>query len=282
MYCIERCLSFTLVPLKKNSYGEKHFSFNGRTYDVTYYSNFNYKHFALIDCITHYLRAKIFNEFYKKSDQDKPPYSPRDFRIIDDIKMHNSFTDKDFVKFLYINDDMVRSHPMFRSWKNGWEIFNFLEETSKIEFENLKYYYVLYNEVDKSYSYRPVPIINKCNLFDVTLSKKKRGCNLYKIEFNSLFGKIFAYNINVANFSLVQDKFYELDGIGQSLYRFFTLFRDGNIDIDIEKIFELLEYDKTTNRTNLTRKIISQFEMMKNLKLIKNYTFKYDVFEVKR
>ena len=115
MYTIEKCLSFTLVPLKKGSFGEKSFNFKGRSYDVTYNSNFSYKHFAMIDCITHYLRSTVFNELYKKSDNDKPPFRPGDPRIIDKMKMFGPFTDKDFIKSLYINDDMIRSHPMFRS-----------------------------------------------------------------------------------------------------------------------------------------------------------------------
>ena len=128
MYCIERSLCFTLIPLKKNASGSRSFEFNGRSYNITYHSNFNYKSFALVDCITHYLRAKIFHEVYKKSDQDKPPTNPADSRILKDIKMYGPFIDKEFVKSLYVNDDMIRSHPMFRTLNNGWEIYNLLKE----------------------------------------------------------------------------------------------------------------------------------------------------------
>jgi hypothetical protein len=280
MYCIERCLSFALVPLKKNSSGHKSFTFKNRKYEITYHSNFNYKHFALIDCITHYLRSKVFNELYKKSDGDAPPHSARDIRILDDIKMYGSFVDKDFSKYLYINDDMIRSHPIFKTWNNGWEIFNFINETSKIEFEDFSYDYVSYDKVSNWFSYKPFPILEKCNLFDVTLTKKQHGNNIYKIEFNSTFGKLFAYNTNVANVYLVRDNFYKLDGIGQSIYRFFGLFK--SCDIELEKIFELFEYEKIKeNKGNLTKGMIKRFDKMKSLGLIEDYKFKYDVFEIK-
>jgi len=283
MYTIEKCLSFTLVPLKKGSFGEKSFNFKGRSYDVTYNSNFSYKHFAMIDCITHYLRSTVFNELYKKSDNDKPPFRPGDPRIIDKMKMFGPFTDKDFIKSLYINDDMIRSHPMFRSWRNGWEIFNFLKETSKIEFEKLRYYYVCYDIQDNRFMYKPLPIIEKCNLFDVSLSKKKYKCNLYKIDFNSLLAKAFAYNVNVANIHLVQDDFYKLDGIGQSIYRFFILFNNDKIVIDFDDICKILEYNKSKeNKNNIIKGISNRLDNMKDLSLIKQWKLRYDIFEINR
>ncbi len=280
MYCIERSLCFALIPLKKNGNGSRSFIFNGRSYGITYNSNFDYKNFAVIDCITHFLRAKIFHEIYKKSDYDKPPTNPADSRILNDVKMYGPFIDKDFVKDVYINDEMFRSHPIFRSM-NGWEVFNLLKETSNIEYENFNYYYVKYSNIDEIYGYAPIPILGKCKLFDVSLNKKQYGCNLYKIDFTSIFGKVFAYNVNVSNFFLIRDNFYKLDPVGQNLYRFFGLFKQQNISIDIEKIFELLDYDKNKNRTNLTRKIVKQFEDMKNLKLIRTYSFRYNIFEIK-
>ena len=282
MYCIEKCLSFTLVPLKRNSCGEREFTFKNTSHNITYHSNFSYKHFALVDCITHYLRATIFHELYKNSDQDKPPFRSGDPRIPDNIKMFGPFIDKDFTKSFYINDDMIRSHPVFKTWRqDGWKIFNFLKETSEIEFEKFNYHYVLYDKQDNRFRYKPLQILEKCNLFDVSVAKKHRGCNLYKISFNSIFGKMFAYNVNVANFYLVRDNFYKLDSIAQSTYRFFGLFNNKKIDIEVDKLLELFEYEKVKeNRNNLVKGFIKRFDNMKKLNLISDWKLKYDVFEI--
>ena len=150
MYCTEKCLSFTLIPLKRNSFGYKSFTFKNRLYEITYHSNFNYKNFALLDCITYYLRSAIVNQVYKEEDQNNPPFRPGDNRIPDNIKMYGSFIDKDFIKSFYISDDMIRKHPMFKKWKNGWEIFNFIKKTSKIPRKEIEKVLVLKNNYFES------------------------------------------------------------------------------------------------------------------------------------
>jgi hypothetical protein len=78
----------------------------------------------------------------------------------------------------------------------------------------------------------------------------------------------------------VRDNFYKLDGVSQSIYRFFGLFNVKRLDIEIEKIFELLEYNRSNNKTNIKRRVLEMFEKMKDLNLIKNYNFKYDIIEI--
>lgn len=264
-YSQELGLNFALVPKKERYVGEVSYKFKNTIHKTTYYSNWNYMNFAMMDLITFLFIQKIQNIHY---DGSIPPLQRRldIHKIYEKDNIRERLDNPTWDLELEITDENIRLHPLFKKIEKNRDILNILEKTSRSKFDLL--YGIKIIDMSKF-----LPLTRKhiriCdnNIFDLEV-EKRRNNNKYKLKFESYLGRCYSYNVHAFNTFRQPENFYKINQTCQHAVRFLSTFKKPWI-VDEDELSDIFNYKGNENYK--MKQLDTLLRSLKQLRIIRGY-----------